>query len=724
MLSYYQDAVATEAYLDTARERISVRRHARLVDYVLHEGCNARAWMALEVAQTELPLSYSNFYFIAALDAPSGPMLTEEELPRDAPLLVFEPLAEAGRKETVLRSARNEIRVYTWGDAECCLPKGATAAVLLDPGTPPPPQLPSGLAATGHTLKLEPCDVLIFEEVKGAKTGNPADADPRHRHAVRLTTATPDVDPLTGALIWDIEWAPEDALPFAVCVSSIGPAPECEAIPDVSVVRGNVLLVDHGRRTEDDLGQVPTVTIRPECGDPCAPPEVQTVGGPYAPWLRYPEISFAEPLPPCRTPGPGGRERITPASALLRQDPHKAMPQVLLYGIPSAPDGASAFAPDDLTHPERLARLLAPEATSAAGPLAARAASPAHPRAALEAWLASENAGPLPTELSEQLTQAWRALQQTWVARQDLLGSGSDDRHFVVEVDEEGRAHIRFGDGECGRRPDAGLSFRSAYRVGLGPAGNVGAEAINRIVFRSELPSGAGLRVRNPLPAAGGIAPEAIAEAKLRIPHAFRRTLQRAVTPADYAAIVMRDFAATVQRAAATLRWTGGGPEVLVAVDPLASRQGDDDLLGEIGRHLERFRRIGHDVRVAWAHQVALDVALTVCVLPSYLRGHVKAAVLDVLSARTLPDGRRGFFHPDSLTFGEGIYLSKLVAAVQGIAGVESVRVDRLERLYEGPNGEIDAGVLPLGPLEVARLDSDPSFPEHGLLTLKMGGGR
>ena len=46
-LSYYQDAVATEAYLDTARQRISVRRHARLVDYAMHEGCNARAWVTL-----------------------------------------------------------------------------------------------------------------------------------------------------------------------------------------------------------------------------------------------------------------------------------------------------------------------------------------------------------------------------------------------------------------------------------------------------------------------------------------------------------------------------------------------------------------------------------------------------------------------------------------------------------------------------------------------------
>ena len=45
-LSYYQDAVATEAYLGTARRRTSVRRHARLVDYPMHDGANARAWLA------------------------------------------------------------------------------------------------------------------------------------------------------------------------------------------------------------------------------------------------------------------------------------------------------------------------------------------------------------------------------------------------------------------------------------------------------------------------------------------------------------------------------------------------------------------------------------------------------------------------------------------------------------------------------------------------------
>ena len=49
-LSYQQDAVATEAYLETARSRVSLRRHALLVDYHVHDGCNARAWIQLNVS--------------------------------------------------------------------------------------------------------------------------------------------------------------------------------------------------------------------------------------------------------------------------------------------------------------------------------------------------------------------------------------------------------------------------------------------------------------------------------------------------------------------------------------------------------------------------------------------------------------------------------------------------------------------------------------------------
>jgi predicted phage baseplate assembly protein len=226
------------------------------------------------------------------------------------------------------------------------------------------------------------------------------------------------------------------------------------------------------------------------------------------------------------------------------------------------------------------------------------------------------------------------------------------------------------------------------------------------------------------MPARGGTAAEPVAEAKLFAPHRFRKELQRAIIADDYAAIVEREFKDTIQRAVARLRWTGSWYEVLVAVDPLGRDEADPELLDAITKRLHRYRRMGHDLVVKSARRVPLDIEMLVCVLPNYLRGHVKAALLDLFSNRTLPDGRKGFFHPDNLTFGEGIFLSRLVALAQAIEGVESVRIVRFQRLNELDNQELETGVLPLGPFEIARLDNDPSIPENGKLILDVRGGR
>ncbi len=60
----------------------------------------------------------------------------------------------------------------------------------------------------------------------------------------------------------------------------------------------------------------------------------------------------------------------------------------------------------------------------------------------------------------------------------------------------------------------------------------------------------------------------------------------------------------------------------------------------------------------------------------------------------------------------------------QAVDGVESVELTKLERRFEGPAGELAAGVLRLGPHEIAQLDNDPNFPERGRLALDMRGGR
>ena len=671
-LSYYQDAVATEVYLDTARQRISVRRHARLVDYHMHEGCNARAWVYV-ATDTDIPLQPDTISFITGANDTlpfSGSVLTWDDL-RNIPQSqyeVFEPLVEKPEEPVHLYSAHNEIHFYTWGDRECCLPRGATAATLRDEWVPilaqesdaqeevheetaqqyePPKGLlpePSEPERRLHHLKVG--DILIFEEIIGPKTGNKADADPTHRHAVRLTRVEETIDNLYQQPALEITWAEEDALPFPLCISAIGPAPECELIEDISVARGNVILVDHGRRIDEDegLGTVPAEPTTPVCEGEGRPAEVETVPARFRPVLKLAPLTFSQPIP-----------MDAPASCIFNQDPRLALPQVKLIGTCHTPVST---------------------------------------------------------------------VETIWAAQRDLLGSHSQDRHFVVEMDNCGRAHLRFGDDELGRMPEAGTEFTANYRMGNGLSGNVGAEAISHLVLRKTQLSGSTMRVRNPLPAQGGTAAEPMAEVKLFAPHRFRKDLQRAIIADDYATIVQREFKDKVQRAAAKLRWTGSWYEVLVAVDPFGQEEADSELLDAITKRLHRYRRMGHDLVVKSARRVPLDIEMLVCVLPNYLRGHIKAALIDLFSNRTLPDGRKGFFHPDNLTFGEGVYLSKLVAVAQAVEGIESVHITRLQQFNEPDNQEIEKGVLPLGPFEIARLDSDPSVPENGKLTLDVRGGR
>jgi hypothetical protein len=138
-LSYYQDAVATEAYLETARERISVRRHARLVDYLMHEGCNSRAWVCVKT-ESDIELESGEFYFITRctelVEAAARSVISEEALgDLNIPTgryEVFEPLPRNGAKRLQFYEEHNEISFYTWGNSECCLPSGSTSASLLD----------------------------------------------------------------------------------------------------------------------------------------------------------------------------------------------------------------------------------------------------------------------------------------------------------------------------------------------------------------------------------------------------------------------------------------------------------------------------------------------------------------------------------------------------------------------------------------------------------------
>jgi hypothetical protein len=667
-LSYYQDAVATEAYIGTARERISVRRHALLVDYSLNEGCNSRTFVCLNTS-SDTVLDPDEIFFITScseLNAASGTVLSSDDLTKipDADYEVFEPLVETTGPIRIYQ-AHNDISFYTWGGMECCLPKGSVSATLKDswvdqdPPVQPDQKSEKTIPVVSATKSedavkvqivsekrraldnLTAGNLLIFEEITGPGTGDPSDADPRHRQVVRLTGIERDVDPLYNQPVLNIEWAAEDALTFSLCISTTLPSPDCSLIENVSVAHGNVLLVDHGRKvTGENLGSVGTESYNGKCNCQSIT-DVTYLPEKFSPVLERKPVIFRQSLNP-----------DIPASSMLDQDPHLAMPRVILTGL-SVISGK----------PEKL----------------------------------------------------------QWIPRQNLLDSRENDRHFVVENNNEGCACLRFGNGEQGMMPDAGTLFTAEYRISNSSSGNIGAEALKYLVLRTTRMSGITILPRNPMPAIGGTSREHLDNARQSAPHSYRNTLERAIIASDYAEIAERNR--KIQNASAALIWNGSWYEAQVAIDPLGTEELIDPLKDEIDSNLYKVRRIGHDVAVVPAEYVPLDLSLTICVEPEFLQAHVESALLDRFSNRLLPDGTSGFFHPDNLTFGTGISVSSIIAAAQETAGVRFVTVS-LKRLYSSTGNAISDGILKFGHTQIAQLDNNPRFPEHGILTLKMEGGR
>lgn len=625
-ISWAQDAAHNEAFLDRCRSRISLRRLARLVDYFIGEGCNARVHVHLAVSADVVPLLPG--------DSPVVPLGTPVAtfLP-DAGITVPDVFDDLARADAVyetmddvpaLFARHNEMPFHSWSDRRCCLPKGATRATL-----------------SGHFPDLRVGETLIFEEIFGPRTGRRADADPAHRQAVRLTAVeafdggVPLADPVTTEQVTRIEWAPEDALAFPLCISAeTDPEFGAAFIPTVSVARGNVVLADHGHTVVgEQLGVVPEPAYRlaPSAAcDPCIREAPRFAPPRFEPRLRRRPLTQAEPFDPA-----------LPAGLSLRQDPARALPQVSLT---SSPGG------------------------------------------------------------------------DPWEARRDLLASGAFADEFVVEIEGDGTAQIRFGDDINGHRPEPGTAFAATYRVGSGPAGAIGADTLRHIA----LPVPEIIRVRNPLPSTGGVDTETPASVRARAPHAFR-TQERAVTREDYAEVSRR--LAEVQRAAATWIHTGSWLTVFVSADRFGSGPVDDAFAGRLAGFLERFRLAGYDLNVDPPIFVPLEVELGVCVLPGFFRSDVQRRILAVLGSGTAPDGTPGFFDPDRQSFGQTVWLSPMLAAVQAVPGVRNVRAKVFRRLGDTSSGGLEDEFLTFERLEIAQLDNDPNFPERGQLRLEISGG-
>ncbi|MDB5285233.1 MAG: putative baseplate assembly protein [Mucilaginibacter sp.] len=635
-LSYRQDAIATEAYLGTARKRISVRRHARLVDYYMNDGCNARTWAHLEVAEgiTGLPLVRNIGGNIIKLLTKSNKLPNVLQAISKAftnaineGVQVFEML----QPDIVLDARNNMMHFYTWAEKNCCLPAGATSATL-----------------DTHLLALQTDQVLIFQEVLGPRTGKPGDANPKHRQAVKLKNvelaydpignpngSPPDYDPKP---ITKIEWYASDALLFPLWITSTD---DNGIDVVVSVALGNNILVDYGctqpaeilPAIPDATGKQNLYTTMPSC-DPCKTAKDTPVPIRYNPALHKQPLTQVAPY------------NAASAIAAMKWDIKSVLPSVKLTEI----GGGSE----------------------------------------------------------------WKPLR-------DLISSNSNDKNFVTEVESDGVAWLRFGNDVQGKMPTSDITLSATYRVGNGTAGNIGAQTLKHLVTNdAAITNDTIVAITNPLPATGGIDPESIEMVRKRAPIVFR-TQERAVTMPDYEDVATRTVT-NIQRSAATLRWTGSWRTVFLTVDRLGGTTVDSDFENTLRGNMEQYRMAGQDLEVESPQFVSLEIEMTVCVQPDYFKSEVNIALLNVLSNRKLPDGTLGIFHPDNFSFGEPVYLSSIYTAAQKVAGINSVTITKFQR--QGKNGSeaLNAGKLVIGRTEIARLDNDPNFREHGIFNLNMEG--
>ena len=857
-LSYKQDAVATEAYLQTARSRVSLRRHALLVDYHVHDGCNARTWMHLEVSAPVVLDGAKTQFYTNVPGAPSS-LAGNERQALAAGVVIFE-----GMEDAQLLQEHNQMSFYTWGDDNCCLPKGATEATLL-----------------GTLDKLQPGDVLIFQEIVGPQTGNPADADVRHRCVVRLTRVTTQdaqgdllVDPLfedgTGKPITsaaqkptpvtEIQWAQADALPFPVCVSStyIDSQQKQQTVPKVSIVLGNNVLADHGvSLTGVDLGRVPRpkLFLPPNpAADRCHPtaavpvpvryrpviPDhpitqavaLQVAGSPVTPGIvhlatnRFVALDDANGLVALtvQAAGPltwpnffgvvaqqnsgtpanfdlsivynpaGGAAGVStppvletfPDLSLTPGDPNyvltkinsvsrfimipAAPPGAIPVGYPTTPDMLIAGGTTDLKDTGGTTYLTVQPTNSASWPplfgvlTQDDLANPPQFNLLVVYAPPSGNGVPVPVVVEEfdnlsldtvvsgtaasnlvklrafedepnlslsaydlmhsDTNQATPVMTLTstlngtidWTPEPDLLGDSPDDTTFVLEIESDGTARVRFGDDVNGMRPKSDSVFSASYRVGNGTAGNIGADTL---VLCTDPRID---RCTNPLPAVGGADPETADQIRRRAPQAFM-TQERAVTMADYERVT--EMNSQVENAIATLRWTGSWYTVFITAEPKLEGPLTRALRKQLKRNINRYRLAGQDIELEPPQYVSLDIELTICVDPDYFNSDVASALVQVLGCSVLPDGTKGVFYPGNFTFGQTVYLSPIYAAVRKVAGVLSVVATAFQPQGAPPTAIYLAnGEIPLGPFQIARLENDPSLPDHGQLTLTMQGGK
>lgn len=233
-LSDYQDRVMNEAYLTTARKRVSLARHARLMDYHIHQGNQASTWLALKLA--------TNQTFKIPTSTPLTVWAGNEDITQ-ASAIVF--MSQSGQQ---LHFLFNQLGLYTWNDAIPSLAAGSTTADLqLTDGVNPINNNASAITVQ-QLIRSGDIKYLLIQEWLNPTTGQSAGRNPAKRQLLKLLPgekgAIAKQDPVTGQWFVRVQWEAQDALKQNYCFTVNCPDGKRE---NVSLFHGNLVPMYHGR---------------------------------------------------------------------------------------------------------------------------------------------------------------------------------------------------------------------------------------------------------------------------------------------------------------------------------------------------------------------------------------------------------------------------------------------------------------------------------------------
>jgi hypothetical protein len=205
-------------------------------------------------------------------------------------------------------------------------------------------------------------------------------------------------------------------------------------------------------------------------------------------------------------------------------------------------------------------------------------------------------------------------------------------------------------------------------------------------------------------------------------PQAFQAVQYRAVLPGDYAAAA--ETLAWVDKAVTSFRWTGSWMTVFTSADPHAGQSADVTQQVALIELLNRRRLAGYESYAPTPQYISIDLVIEVCVDDGWLNNDVEAGVLNELGSSTRADDSTGFFFADRFSFGTPLYRSRLEAAIQGVPGVAGVHaITYRQRGTFAGFVDLPELITP-GPMQILRVDNDPSWPERGTIRVIAEGGR